>query len=452
MTKRACALTLILAVLALVPVRAFAQSGLPGYAVVTDTTGTTLLAPAGSYYDFGPTAGANGYGFRDNNGTLEMKNRLGAWASVATIGGGTGNIIPGTDATYTLGSLTGPKRWASIIGGLGYFSETATTAPTGSYTNTLLSVVPNETNYQIGSLNQTYSTDTDNAFQVYQKDNGDVEFYGPEAFTFLSSSTFYGTVAISDAQERRINLIPTDPSAALFGATLAQYANVGGDSGGRANSKLSWGYNPGAENSITPTSAEPDVSWNVESFYNPSAGLAQQEQYFVMGASHYRWLMLIYRTIGVNETTGVPAAFMNLPIIHFTNQDVATDYATLSTAGFSMISGPINAYNGIAGYSGGARTYFSDTGGFATMWMHSPGATDWQMQYESGVGTKINTPTGEGIQFKINNVVKAAMTSDGKFGGLLLTTPVTAASSGTRYLCISTTGAVTSSATACSGT
>ncbi len=37
-------------------------------------------------------------------------------------------------------------------------------------------------------------------------------------------------------------------------------------------------------------------------------------------------------------------------------------------------------------------------------------------------------------------------------GGLLLTTAVTPASSGTRYLCISTTGAVTSSATACSGT
>ncbi len=45
--------------------------------------GNAILSGASRYLNFGTTAGASGYGIRDNAGTIEAKNNGGNWASIA---------------------------------------------------------------------------------------------------------------------------------------------------------------------------------------------------------------------------------------------------------------------------------------------------------------------------------------------------------------------------------
>ena len=44
--------------------------------------GNAILAGVSSYLNFGTTAGSNGYGIRDNSGTMEFKNGEGTWQSI----------------------------------------------------------------------------------------------------------------------------------------------------------------------------------------------------------------------------------------------------------------------------------------------------------------------------------------------------------------------------------
>jgi hypothetical protein len=67
-----------------------ANIGINGLAVF----GNTLMASS-TYLDFGSTAGTNGYGIRDNAGTLEFKNYLGSWSSMQS----------------TINSLAGASQW-----------------------------------------------------------------------------------------------------------------------------------------------------------------------------------------------------------------------------------------------------------------------------------------------------------------------------------------------------
>jgi hypothetical protein len=68
-----------------------------------------LYITASGYVSFGTTGGSSGYGFRDNGGTMQMKNSGGAWfdvpASTASAGGwtDTGTVVQlatGTDTVY----------------------------------------------------------------------------------------------------------------------------------------------------------------------------------------------------------------------------------------------------------------------------------------------------------------------------------------------------------------
>ncbi len=90
---------------------------------------------ADQYVNWGITSGTNGYGIRDNAGTIEFKNSAGSWAPIAASASSAGgwtktgavvalttgtdkigsNLIPATDATYTLGSTTGPFQWKSLF-------------------------------------------------------------------------------------------------------------------------------------------------------------------------------------------------------------------------------------------------------------------------------------------------------------------------------------------------
>ncbi|HOY65004.1 MAG TPA: hypothetical protein PK745_17690, partial [bacterium] len=74
--------------------------------LLVDNAGTTWASGTvvftDGYMNFGTTSGSSGYGFRDNAGTLEYKNDLGAWAPVA---GGGGSYVPLAGGAMT-GGLT----------------------------------------------------------------------------------------------------------------------------------------------------------------------------------------------------------------------------------------------------------------------------------------------------------------------------------------------------------
>ncbi|HWO07158.1 MAG TPA: tail fiber domain-containing protein [Candidatus Paceibacterota bacterium] len=72
--------------------------------------GNTLLSGSSRYLNWGGTAGASGYGIRDNAGTLEFKNTGGSWESLQTI---VNNYI-------ALGG--GGSQWVSGSGGIIYYN------------------------------------------------------------------------------------------------------------------------------------------------------------------------------------------------------------------------------------------------------------------------------------------------------------------------------------------
>lgn len=58
-----------------------------------------LINGTNKYLNFGSVVGSSGYGFRDNNGTIETKNSGGAWAGIG--GGGSGDMILASAQTNT---------------------------------------------------------------------------------------------------------------------------------------------------------------------------------------------------------------------------------------------------------------------------------------------------------------------------------------------------------------
>jgi len=85
-----------------------------------------LVNGVSKYLNFGTVSGTNGYGFRDNAGTMQWKNSGGAWANIAA--GGAGSQTP----------------WTSDIDGAGYtlsnayLTATATTLDLAGVTNSLV--------------------------------------------------------------------------------------------------------------------------------------------------------------------------------------------------------------------------------------------------------------------------------------------------------------------------
>ena len=56
--------------------------GVFGNTILNGINGDNNGNGVNSYLNFGATAGQNGYGIRDNNGTLEFKNYSGSWGSL----------------------------------------------------------------------------------------------------------------------------------------------------------------------------------------------------------------------------------------------------------------------------------------------------------------------------------------------------------------------------------
>lgn len=122
-----------------------ANLGINGLAVF----GNTILQ-ASSYLNWGSTAGTNGYGIRDNAGTLEFKNSSGSWANLnttvqssLTINGITTNglgqvsqvkFADGTTQTTANNSVTGITTNSSGVTQITFFNGTTqtTAAPSSS--------------------------------------------------------------------------------------------------------------------------------------------------------------------------------------------------------------------------------------------------------------------------------------------------------------------------------
>jgi hypothetical protein len=78
---------------------------------------TGLKMDASSYLNWGSTAGASGYGIRDNSGNLEFKNSSGTWTALGT-GGGTSYsaaIGNGSDVNFTVTHNLGSRDLAVTI-------------------------------------------------------------------------------------------------------------------------------------------------------------------------------------------------------------------------------------------------------------------------------------------------------------------------------------------------
>jgi hypothetical protein len=96
--------------------RAEESTALLGYNTTSsmlELSGAPLLADGGlnitgsGYINFGLTTGSTGYGFRDNNGTLEFRNSgTGSWTEFGTGTGGGSTIGAAEDGNYTDGLFT----------------------------------------------------------------------------------------------------------------------------------------------------------------------------------------------------------------------------------------------------------------------------------------------------------------------------------------------------------
>lgn len=77
------------------------------------------LFPASSYLSFGATAGTDGYGIRDNSGTMEYKNFGGAWTGIGSGGGGTS-----AGAQYDVQIAGAANDFAAVTGEFKYQDHT----------------------------------------------------------------------------------------------------------------------------------------------------------------------------------------------------------------------------------------------------------------------------------------------------------------------------------------
>lgn len=88
---------------------------------------TGLRSAASSYVNWGATQGEPGYGFRDNAGTIQVKNSAGSWANIVT-----GATLP-TSASFITRVAEGALTNETAMGALGtglVINTTATGVPT----------------------------------------------------------------------------------------------------------------------------------------------------------------------------------------------------------------------------------------------------------------------------------------------------------------------------------
>lgn len=97
-----------------------------------DVYGNLILSGPNRYLNFYEISGVNGYGFRDNSGTLQYKNSGGDWANIGSGGGGSGTVSAGTTGQfpYYAGDGTSLTATSSIFISTAGKIGIGTTSPT----------------------------------------------------------------------------------------------------------------------------------------------------------------------------------------------------------------------------------------------------------------------------------------------------------------------------------
>lgn len=83
--------------------------------VLGAASATSLLVTASQYINWGSTSGTSGYGFRDNGGTMEVKNSGGSWNGFS----GSGTVTNGASLTSNQLVIGGGSNAVSTLGSLG---------------------------------------------------------------------------------------------------------------------------------------------------------------------------------------------------------------------------------------------------------------------------------------------------------------------------------------------
>ncbi|MFA5926334.1 MAG: LamG-like jellyroll fold domain-containing protein, partial [Parcubacteria group bacterium] len=98
-----------------------------------DVIGNIGLA-ANGYFNWGTADGTNGYGFRDNAGTLQFKNSGGAWTNFGGAGSSTWSALtaPSTALSLNMGTYSTAFNWATGTGTSDLFSLTTDNSANGT--------------------------------------------------------------------------------------------------------------------------------------------------------------------------------------------------------------------------------------------------------------------------------------------------------------------------------
>jgi hypothetical protein len=91
---------------------------------------------ATTYFNFGPTVSVNGYGIRDNNGVMEVKDLNGGWYRFATSSANGAGVITGGTANYVAKYSSATALTESIITDTGTRVGVATTSPSQEFSVT----------------------------------------------------------------------------------------------------------------------------------------------------------------------------------------------------------------------------------------------------------------------------------------------------------------------------
>ncbi len=171
------------------------QAGLFGVGTTSplsqlDVFGNLTISGSNRYLNFGDTSGINGYGFRDNNGIIELKNSGGAWGVFGS--GGGGSSIWAT-TTNNLAIYPSTTSWVTLIG-------TNSTSTTGNILEVLgnsllrgsLTVANSLTTSSLTATSTATSTSLAGGLQLLRLQTGTIE-----ATSTTATSTIAGGLKIT---------------------------------------------------------------------------------------------------------------------------------------------------------------------------------------------------------------------------------------------------------------